>query len=36
MAVIRSEIRKNEQGEGEIWANLGDILDWLNTTGNAR
>jgi hypothetical protein len=28
---IRSEIRDNEQGEGEVWANLGDILDWLNT-----
>jgi hypothetical protein len=32
MAVtIRNEIRKNDQGEGEVWANLGDILDWLDT-----
>lgn len=26
---IRNEIRKSEQGE--VWANLGDILDWLDT-----
>ncbi len=31
MAVIRNELRKNEQGEPEVWANLGDILDWLDT-----
>lgn len=26
---IRNEIRMNNQGEGEVWTNLGDILDWL-------
>jgi hypothetical protein len=31
MVVIRNEIRKNDQGEGEVWANLGDILDWLDS-----
>ena len=32
MAVtIRSEIRKTGSSEGEVWANLGDILDWLDT-----
>jgi hypothetical protein len=31
MVEIRSEIRQNEQGDGEVWANLGDILDWLDT-----
>jgi hypothetical protein len=31
MAVIRNELRQNEQGEPEVWANLGDILDWLDT-----
>lgn len=31
VAVIRNELRKNEQGEPEVWANLGDILDWLDT-----
>jgi hypothetical protein len=31
MATIRSELRQNEQGEPEVWANLGDILDWLDT-----
>lgn len=28
---IRSELRKDERGEPEIWTNLGDILDWLET-----
>jgi hypothetical protein len=31
MAVIRNELRQTEQGEPEVWANLGDILDWLDT-----
>jgi hypothetical protein len=31
MAVIRNELRQNEQGEPEVWANLGDIFDWLDT-----
>lgn len=31
MTVIRNELRQNEQGEPEVWANLGDILDWLDT-----
>lgn len=31
MAVIRNELRQNEKGEPEVWANLGDILDWLDT-----
>jgi hypothetical protein len=31
MATIRNELRQNEQGEPEVWANLGDILDWLGT-----
>ncbi len=29
--VIRSELRTNDQGEPEIWTNLGDVLDWLET-----
>jgi hypothetical protein len=29
--VIRNELRQNEQGEPEVWANLGDILGWLDT-----
>ncbi len=28
MVTIRNELRQNEQGEPEVWANLGDILDW--------
>jgi hypothetical protein len=24
-------LRKNDQGEDEVWVNLGDVLDWLNT-----
>jgi hypothetical protein len=35
MVVIRNEIRKNEQGDVEVWANLGDILDWLDTLPSA-
>jgi hypothetical protein len=31
MATIRNELRRNEHGEPEVWANLGDILDWLDT-----
>ncbi len=31
MATIRNHLRQNEQGEPEVWANLGDILDWLDT-----
>jgi hypothetical protein len=31
MATIRNELRQKEQGEPEVWANLGDILDWLGT-----
>jgi hypothetical protein len=31
MSTIRNELRQNEQGEPEVWANLGDILDWLGT-----
>jgi hypothetical protein len=31
MAVIRNELRQSEQGDPEVWANLGDILDWLDT-----
>jgi len=32
MAVtIRNHIRQNDQGEAEVWVNLTDILDWLNT-----
>jgi hypothetical protein len=29
--MIRNEIRLNDQGEAEVWANLGDILGWLDT-----
>jgi hypothetical protein len=29
--VIRNELRKNEHGETEIWANLEDILHWLDS-----
>ena len=28
---IHNELRQNEQGETEVWANLGDILNWLAT-----
>jgi hypothetical protein len=35
MVVIRNEIRKNEQGDVEVWANLGDILDWLDSLPSA-
>jgi hypothetical protein len=31
MTTIRSEMRVEEEGEPEIWANLGDVLDWLQT-----
>lgn len=31
MATIRNHLRQNEQGEPEVWANLGDILGWLDT-----
>jgi hypothetical protein len=31
VATIRNHLRQNEQGEPEVWANLGDILDWLDT-----
>jgi hypothetical protein len=31
VVVIRTELRKTGEGEGETWANLGDILDWLDT-----
>ena len=31
MVTIRNELRQNERGEPEVWANLGDILDWLGT-----
>jgi hypothetical protein len=33
--VIRNHIRQNEQGEAEVWANLTDILDWLDTLPSA-
>jgi hypothetical protein len=35
MVVIRNEIRKNEQGDVEVWANLGDIRDWLDSLPSA-
>jgi hypothetical protein len=35
MVVIRNEIRNNEQGDVEVWANLGDILGWLDTLPSA-
>ncbi|HEV7567180.1 MAG TPA: hypothetical protein VGO31_14620 [Microbacteriaceae bacterium] len=28
---IRSDLRAGEGTEPEIWANVGDILDWLDT-----
>lgn len=31
MVVIHNHIRKNDAGEGEVWVNLGDVLDWLDT-----
>jgi hypothetical protein len=31
VATIRNHLRQNEPGEPEVWANLGDILDWLDT-----
>jgi hypothetical protein len=30
MATIRNEMREVD-GEPEIWTNLGDVLDWLET-----
>lgn len=35
MAVIRNHLRQNEQGEPEVWVNLGDILHWLSTLPSA-
>jgi len=29
--MIRNELRKNDAGEPEVWTNLGDLLDWLET-----
>ena len=29
LVTIRNHIRKNQQGEGEAWVNLVDVLDWL-------
>lgn len=26
---IRNEMRVNDDGEPEVWTNLGDLLDWL-------
>lgn len=31
MATINSEMRTGPGGEPEVWANLGDILDWLDS-----
>jgi hypothetical protein len=31
VTTIRNEIRKNDQGEPEVWMNFGDLLDWLDT-----
>jgi hypothetical protein len=30
MVTIRSELRRDE-AELEVWANLGDVLDWLDS-----
>jgi hypothetical protein len=35
MAAIRNELRQNDQGKVEVWTNLGDILDWLDTLPSA-
>ena len=32
MVSIHSEMRVTPEGEPEVWANLGDILDWLDTS----
>jgi hypothetical protein len=29
-ATIRHRIRKNDQGEGEVWIDFADLLDWLD------
>jgi hypothetical protein len=29
--VIRSELREGSNGEPEVWANLGDVLTWLDS-----
>lgn len=34
MTTIRSELRRGPDNEPEIWANLGDILDWLDDLPN--
>jgi len=31
MATIRSELRVGDEGEPEVWSNLGDILLWLDS-----
>ena len=30
MHVIRHELRENDEGEPEVWTNLGDVLNWLD------
>ncbi len=31
MDKIRSELREGENGEPEVWTNLGDLLTWLDS-----
>jgi hypothetical protein len=31
VVTINQEMREGPNGEPEVWANLGDILDWLDT-----
>jgi hypothetical protein len=31
MVTIRNELREGDEGEPEIWTNLGDILTWLDS-----
>jgi hypothetical protein len=30
MVVMRNHIRKNDQGEPEVWINFDDLLSWLD------
>jgi hypothetical protein len=31
MVTIRNEMRMGVDGEPEVWTNLGDVLEWLDT-----
>ena len=33
---MRHELREGEKGEAEVWTNLGDILEWLDSLPNTN